>query len=84
MASSSCRLVLGILLFVGMGVLSNAHAQTVSNQLEFGVSSGRIIPHNAKFKPVIDGPSFLYQISWLRQKEDSLAWRRAANFPLLA
>ena len=75
------RLVLGISLFVGMGVLSNAQAQTASNQLEFGVSSGRIIPHNARFKPVIDGPSFLYQISWLRQKEDSLAWRRAANFP---
>ena len=47
---------------------------------EFGVSSGRIIPHNEGLA-VIDGPSFLYQISGFRQKEDSLAWRRAANFP---
>tara|TARA_B100000927_G_scaffold280395_1_gene264891 strand:+ start:846 stop:2033 length:1188 start_codon:yes stop_codon:yes gene_type:complete len=80
-AISGCRLVLGIFLFVGMGLLSNAHAQTVSNQLEFGVSSGRVIRHNAKFKPKINGPSFLYQLSWVRHRNDSLAWRKAANFP---
>mgnify|MGYP005697486773 CR=1 FL=1 len=75
------RLVFGIFLFVGMGLLSNAHAQTVSNQLEFGVSSGRVIRHNTKFKPKINGPSFLYQLSWVRHRSDSLAWRKAANFP---
>ena len=64
-----------------MGLLSNARAQTVSNQLEFGISSGRVIRHNAKFKPVVNGPSFLYQLSWIRHKSDSLAWRKAANFP---
>ena len=73
--------VLGICLFLGLGLLSSAHAQTVSNQLEFGISSGRVIRHNAKFKPVVNGPSFLYQLSWIRHRNDSLAWRKAANFP---
>ena len=75
------RLVLGISLIGGIGLLSNAHAQTVSNQLDFGISSGRVIRHNAKFKPVINGPSFLYQLSWVRHKNDSLAWRKAAKSP---
>lgn len=79
--SSFHHLVLGILFFVGMGLFSNAHAQAISNQLEFGVSAGRVIRHNAKFKPVVNGPSFLYQFSWVRHRKDSLAWRKAANFP---
>ena len=73
--------VLGICLFLGLGLLSSARAQTVSNQLEFGISGGRVIRHNAKFKPVVNGPSFLYQLSWIRHTNDSLAWRKAANFP---
>ena len=80
-ASAMHHLVMAICFFVGMGLFSNVHAQTVSNQLEFGVSSGRVIRHNAKFKPVVNGPSFLYQLSWLRHRKDSLAWRKAANFP---
>ena len=80
-ASEMRHFVLGIFLFLGMGLLSSARAQAVSNQLEFGVSSGRVIRHNAKFKPIVNGPSFLYQLSWVRHRNDSLAWRKAANFP---
>tara|TARA_B100000925_G_C21996498_1_gene469164 strand:+ start:905 stop:2092 length:1188 start_codon:yes stop_codon:yes gene_type:complete len=79
--SSIHHLVFGIFFFMGIGLFSNAYAQATSNQLEFGASAGRVIRHNAKFKPVVNGPSFLYQLSWVRHRNDSLTWRKAANFP---